>query len=507
MRRCSGWDYFLAFFIVTVGVSVAVEVSFSAAPLAGSFQVDLVIHSKTCGVDEDGDTFVDEDPPNGIDDDGDGRVDEDGCFKVDDVVMKFEADLILQTAISGLEFGSATVFTFKGLEFQAFTLSTTIGALSLKDTFVFAPSIVEIEYVRTNSTLTLRYCVNASASGTVTPPFLSCPTPDSLLYWLMEDVGRFHPAVANLRLAQIFDAQGMLDASLAFRKKIIELTLNIAGLTLNSRALFANLGDVGTPSFSMGIIAAIEGQTVSGLTARAESWIGTRQGLECFSECKPLERIYGGKVVPSFMLQEEKLFLRNLTIAGVIFDLRAEFQFFTQPGSSCPNPGICYIEINSRARLQPLNLNISNLLRLGPDLNPRFDRFQAQLKFGDLSVTAILHYYLGNNGTWEPPFVEIISTFDPPGFTVTSDLRICAESLFKTLCGITSGILQHDIYFSATTGNFTWSARAIFWGLINGFSQLWVNLSWQAGQVIFTGSVVLATDAVEALAFSAKVRF
>lgn len=85
----------------------------------------------------------------------------------------------------------------------------------------------------------------------------------------------------------------------------------------------------------------IEGQTVSGLLVRSETWLGARQGLECFGECKPLERLYGGIVVEDFQFQEEKLFIKNLTVAGVIFNLRAEMRFFSEQGASC-TPLLCF---------------------------------------------------------------------------------------------------------------------------------------------------------------------
>ena len=285
----------------------------------------------------------------------------------------------------------------------------------------------------------------------MTPPFRECPYPDSRLYWLIEDIGFYHPAVANLTLARIFDASGMLDALLVFRKKIVDLALNIAGLTIKTRALFVNLGTSDAPSFSVGLIAGVEGQTTSGITFSAETWLGARQGLECFAECKPAERVYSGVVANSFTLQEEKLFIRNLTIAGVTFNVRAEFQFFSDPRSSCTNPGFCYVEIQTRARLQPLNLAFSNTLRLGPDLNPRFDFLVTTFKLGDLSTTAVWYFFLSDTNTWETELAEIISTFDPPGVTVTSDLKFCTGSTI-TLC--TGGVLKHIVFLSATVGNF-----------------------------------------------------
>jgi hypothetical protein len=480
-----------------------------AAPIAGGFQTDFVIHSSTCGIDQDGDTFVDEDSDGGGDNDGDTLVDEDPCYKVGDTIMKFEADLFLQMTISGLEIGSTTVFTFEGLEFQAISIAATIGALSVKDTFIFAPSVIEVEYVRTPMTLALRYCINASAPGSVTPPFMSCPLPDNMLYWLLEDVGHFHPADANYRLATIFDNAGTLTNTVVFRKKIVDLSLNIAGITLSSRALFANLGTATTPSFSVGVIVSAEGQTVSGVSVRAESWIGARQGLECFAECKPAEIYRVGKVLSpnNLTIQEEKIFIRNLTIAGVTFNIRAEFQFYTQPGSTCPNPGICYVQIDSRGIVQPLNLTVLNQLRLGPNLNPHYDILQTSMKFGDINVTALWHFYMGLVGHWDAQLAQFISTFDPPGLTVTSDIVLCTESLFVGMCGLTNGAVQHNIYLSTTIGNFVFDLRIYLYGLLGPFNQLWTDLKWRAGNVELTSSMVMSTDALEVLAFRIVVRF
>jgi hypothetical protein len=479
----------------------------TAAPLSGSFQTDIVLRPFSCGVDQDGDTFIDEDPENSIDDDQDGRIDEDDCLKVDDTVMKFEADLVLLLNISGLQISSTTVFTFKGLEYQAFTISSTIGAVSIKDTFVFAPSITEIEQIYTTTTLFRRYCVSASAPGDVTPPFLECPVPDSVLYWLLEDPKRFHPAVANLRLAGIFDSAGMLDSDLAFRKKIAEFSINIAGISLSGRLLFANLGSVTAPDFRTGAVLAIEGQTVSGIIVRAESWFGAREGLECFAECKPIERIYSGIVVSDLSIQEETLSVRNLTLGGVNFSLKTEFNFFTAPGTYCPVQGICYIEITSRGRLLPMLTILESTWRLNSSLNPASGNLKTQLRFGDVAVTTIWYFYPVDAETWESQIAEFISVFDPPGVTITSDLRVCTEELFAVLCSVGHGTLQHDIFVNAVVSNASVTARIVFLGIIDQFYQFSVDTSFRVGQVIFTGAIVLSPESLDALAFSTRIEF
>jgi hypothetical protein len=478
------------FFLAAVAVvaSLCFSAPTPAAPLGGRFTVEIVFAPDCVSTLNAFDVIL-------------------PCDKVSDTIMKFEADLLLRLTISGLEVGSTTVFTFRGLEFQAFDLATTIGALTIRDTFIFSPSITEIEYMRDSNTLSLRYCINLASPGDVTPPFLDCPTPDDRLYFLMEDKGIYHPTYQNLVLATIFDAANMLNNPLLFRKKIIELSLNIAGLTLSSRALFANLGTVATPSYSAGLIVSLEGQTVSGISVRAETWIGARQGLECFAECKPLEVYRVGKVLSpqDFAIQEEKIFIRNVMMGGLVFNFRAEFQFFTQSGSSTPNPGISFVQIDWYTRpILSLNVSFSNQLRLGPDLNPRYDLLQTVWRWANLSVTSAWIFYVSSTNTWEAQLSEITATFDPPGFSITHDLLLCTEILFAGYC--TGGMFQHALYISASTGSILFHAKAAFVGFWD-FTELWVDATFQAGSIELICSTVLKLDYLAVARLSTSIKF
>lgn len=268
--------------------------------------------------------------------------------------------------------------------------------------------------------------------------------------------------------------------------------------------LFANLGKASAPMWQMGVIALIEGQTANGILMQAESWIGSRQGLQCFGTCTTVERIYSGIVVPTFTIQEEILFIRNVVFAGITFSIRAEFQFYAEPNSTCPNPGFCYVEINSRAKLQPLRLTFNNTVRVGPDLSSTFDYLLTTLQLGDFSMTALLHFYLRNDNRWENQLAEFISTFDPPGFTITSDIT------FGSIYALSmNSIAKHQIYLSGAVANFQLDIQISFAGLLitNTFNDLWVDLSWRVGSVEFTGSLIFATNYWKAFAFRIKVGF
>ncbi|MEM4284050.1 MAG: hypothetical protein QXS96_06155 [Candidatus Caldarchaeum sp.] len=478
-----------------------------AAPISGSAQLDLVAKSPSCDVNEDGDFLTDEDPADGVDNDGDTLIDEDVCRKIDLGLLKVEMDAVLTLSLSGLEITSTSVLTLKGIEYQAFTVSATVGALTLKNILVFAPSITEIEFVRTSDLAHLRYCVRRAAPGDVTPPFRDCPLPDSYLYWLLEDVGFYHPTVANLALAQAFDNGGMLDADLTLRKSVLDLTLPIAGLLFSFHGMAANFGTA-TPDFRVGFVLGVEGQTVSGLTVRSETWVGARQGLECFAECKPLERLYGGIVVDEFTPQEEKLFVRNLKIWGITFNVRTEFQLFGETdltGKNCSTQVICLLEINAIGQVQPLNLTLNNTLRLGPGLDAKFNVLATTLKIGDAAVEAFWEFYPDSIGAWKVYLAQLVGSFDPPGLRVQSEIKFCT-GISLVLCS-TDNILKHTITLSAALGDFRGELRVIFIGLIKDFYQAWVDASWKFGPVVITSSAVLTVEYISAIGAKLEVRF
>ncbi len=468
--------------LVIVSAMAAIAV---AAPVTGSLRLDLVI-TPDCNTL----TFL-----------GPSVSD---CTKVGGTLVKAEADLDLTLMISGLDITCSSTFTFKGMETEILRIVATIGALTARTTLVFAPSVTELEIVRSATSLSARYCVAFHNGGDITPPFSDCPTADFNLFYMIENLGVFHPIVQNLGLAYAYDSVGALDGPLYFVKKVAEINISIAGMTLGLRAIFANLGNAQTPSFVTGLVINLEGQTVSGVLIKAETWFGARQGLECFAECKPSQRVYGGIAVNDFGVQEEKLFIRNLTIAGVSHNIRAEFQFFTQTGDA--GPGLTYFEWTQRFRMQPLNILINNTIRFDGTLLPRFTQLQATFKAGDVSVTSIFYIYQALTQTWEAQLAEFISVFDPPGVTVTSDLVLCTESLFSGSC--LGGVLEHDLYLGVIAGNFIFDVKLIFFGLFSNFQEVWFDATYRfSPSVEMANSYVISTDALVAFSISVAWRF
>jgi hypothetical protein len=481
----------------------------NAAPISGSFGVDIVFY-----------------PQNGL--------------KVDLIDMKFEADLILTLSISGLDVTSTTVFTFLGVEFQSFVISATVGALTIKDTIIFSPTFFEFEETRDQYGRT-RWCLTSPSLPTL-PTSAYCSFPAVISGYLADPVfgnvefyemfaGWVHPLVQNLVWARALDPTNALNNIIRFRKKIADLSLNIAGLVLNVKALFANVSTSPTGySLRSGLQLAMEGKTVSGVGVRGELWLGAKQGLECFGECKPLERFFNQMVTGGGMvnLEEEKVFLNNVVIAGVRNDFRAEFHFdlaqctidqvdddndgwfypydTTGDAMTIISP-LCYMELTQAYTFTPWKLNVQTTWRWNGNFDLISNITTVGLKAGDASVTGI--FIWRNNGSWsfEPGISEFITTFDPPGLTVTSDITFCTNPVYCGF-GIVPPVIEHDLSLSGTVGPVSLAAKIIFdGGLLGNFAELDVDMGFAFEPVSITFSAVILTDLLGGVAFSMNTKF
>jgi hypothetical protein len=483
----------------------------NAAPISGSFGIDIVFY-----------------PQNGL--------------KVDLIDVKFEADLVLTLSISGLDITSTTVFTFLGVEFQSFVISATVGALTIKDTIIFSPTFFEFEETR-DQYGRKRWCLTNPSLPTL-PASAYCNFPAVISGYLADPVfgnvpfyymfaGVIHPLVQNLVWARALDPTNALNNTIRFRKKIADLSLNIAGLVLNVKALFANVNTNPNSSalvLRSGLQLAMEGKTVSGVGVRGELWLGAKQGLECFGECKPLERFFNQMLTGGGFqnLEEEKVFLDNVVIAGVRNDFRAEFHFdlaqctidqvdddddgwfypYDTTGDSMTiiSP-LCFMSLTQTFVVAPWRLNV----RTTWNWNGNFDLISnittVGLKAGDASVTGV--FVWRNNGSWsfEPGISEFITTFDPPGLTVTSDIVFCTNPVY---CGFGAipPVIEHDLSISGTVGPVSVAAKIVFnGGLLGNFAELDVDMGFAFEPVSITFSAVILTDLLGGIAFSMNTKF
>jgi hypothetical protein len=443
-----------------------------AAPVSGSAIVDIVFFpAEQCKLSSNGRSWV--------------------CTpgtKIDKIAMKLETNLILTLSVSGVDITSNSVFTFKGLEFQSFVATGTVGALAFRTQLIFAPNIVEVQSGRDAFGGTI-YCISVSDPSSIAGGAFNCPYAGSTWYSLVEG-SYIHPVVANLFLAALFDAAGHLDPALTFRKKIVDLSLSLAGVTIGLRGMFANLGSAQTPAWRMGIVASVEGRTVSGIAVRAETWIGARQGLECFGECKPLERIRGGMIEDQFVVYEEKIFIRNLKIAGVTLGAWFELVFFDPgPGQTM---GLSFIQLAQAFTLAPFNLTINNAIYVqGPALSIVQDVITTQLKVSDISVTTSFYARPAVTGALDIYFAQLTLTFDPPGVKITDVLTPCLD---ENVCTKPEGLLDHKLALSTAIGDVSLDIGLYLTGLVTGFYQAIVDVGWRVGNVAIKSSSVIGVN-------------
>jgi hypothetical protein len=444
-----------------------------------------------------------------------------------------------------LDITSTTVFTFLGVEFQSFVISATVGALTIKDTIIFSPTFFEFEETR-DQYGRKRWCLTSPSLPTIpSPPHNAyCNFPTDISGYLDDPVfgnvefyemfaGWVHPLVQNLVWARALDPTNALNNLIRFRKKIADLSLNIAGLVLNVKALFANVNTNPLSSalvLRSGLVLAMEGKTVSGVGVRGELWLGAKQGLECFGECKPIERFFNQMLTGGGFqnLEEEKIFLNNVVIAGVRNDFRAEFHFdlaqctidqvdddddgwffpYDQSGDSMTiiSP-LCFMSLTQTFVVAPWKLNVQATWNWNGNFDLISNITRVGLKAGDASVTGVFVWRNNGSLSFEPGISELITTFDPPGLTVTSDIVFCTNPVY---CGFGSipPVIEHDLIFSGTVGPVSVAAKIVFdGGLLGDFAELDVDMGFAFEPVSIKFSAVILTNLLGGVAFSMNTKF
>ncbi|MCL6641933.1 MAG: hypothetical protein K6T71_01225 [Candidatus Bipolaricaulota bacterium] len=502
----------------------------AAAPITGSFSFDVVFYpQQACTVNDDFE-IVCEDPIN----------------KIDRILVKFEADLLLTMSISGLELTSSTSFTFKGIETQIFWAKATVGAMVFETAMVFAPNIMEFEEVRSGSG-TRYYCLSRSAPddyGDASGPSNSNNCNSGSSAGILDPVYGYntwgdmlilgYSPIANLIVGRWADGEfdfwhtpnpnvtgSMLDQPLTFRKKAAEVTLSIAGLTLGLRGLFANFGTTTTPNFVVGTVLVLEGTTVSGIKVRSETWVGARQGFECFGECKPNQRLgtqggfifvpypaTGGIVVPGFEPQEEKLYITGLRLAGLTHSIVIEMQL---AGAAADSRQPTFVAIQtSTPRITPLGISVTNIARFDRGFE-RFLRDQVVIgvSFGEASGSIIWDFRPNAIGAWETLLTVISAEFDAPGATASVTLVTCDPDAYVGVgraCNINNFLnygspspfieVYYDLLFEV--GDMTvYIYVDMFGSLLKDLYGFGVDAQWTLGPVTISSSTAFRNLQVE----------
>jgi len=397
--------------------------------------------------------------------------------KIDKILVHWYADLNLTLSISGLELNSQTHFTFAGLSAQVLQATATVGAMTFNNWLVFAPDI--------------------------------CETPNFVTF------------ICGI---------GDQDDPVTFRKKIAEVTLNIAGLTLGLRALFANLGSAPTPNFQSGLVLILAGQTVSGITVRSETWVGAFPGFECFSNDLTTSPLYpacqivldkGIVIPPPFSFNLERLILTGVRLAGVTHNITIEMNFRAgAPSVFQPT----FVEITSTGRVDPLRLTVTNRLRLRNGFTSIDDRINFSITIGEASASWFLYIFPGVTGAYNIRTAAVALQYDPPGMTVQNLISFCTTDtgtgidglrfaafpafLPAVACKRTDGIRAHYIGFSGEVGELSVFIAARSDGsLIGNFNAVAINAEWNVGGIIVSSTTLMYTNYLANQNFTIEVKF
>lgn len=467
--------------------------STSAAPVTGTLQVELVLLPVS---DEE---------------------------KISPVDVQFGGDLALYLHVGDFTVSSLSAFTFKGLEFQAFSVAAPLGPALARDTIVFSPNLIEIEQQRNIAGLPV-YCVSLSDPSLPVETDLTLPLDIGLpacpvttdndlaaasLYDFIEGninlstIGDFlHPIFTNLTFSRIFEGAGHLDQPLSLRKKIVELEIVLGVFRTALQGLFANVGSGDIPIWQRGFLIAFEMQLEEFLV-RSETWVGSKPGVECFAECSPIQRLHNGVLALDAL--EGRLFIRGLRIADILFGAQVDFGF----DSSSFHLHI--IELTQQVTVIPHILTIFNTVRIGNltvnSIQVLSQSIVAQLFIGDVSAIAVFNIWPKTDGVangirfyWN----RLIIAFTPPGIKLTSDIQVCQD---PNMCGTLSAVLTHDLYFTTSVGDITVDILLGFNSFIMEFRQAAIDVAWRLGSIVLKSTTIVSGNALILQMFGFALQF
>lgn len=390
---------------------------------------------------------------------------DDQKLKIAQPPFAFDSVLQLDLSVSGLQARSLTTVSTIGVETQVFQLHATLGALTLHDIFLFSRNIVEAD-----QNYQIRFVQ---------------PDPGGI-------VGQYIPIFYKdlvTPYAQLALLLGpTLIEPLSLRKKIVEAQVALSGLTLKVMGLFANLGPTPAPSWEVGTVITASGQTVSGVTVRSETYIGVRRGFECVGECFPELQFSQGRVVSGWEMEYERLTITGVSLGGVAIDLDGAVNFNEAEGPA----GIEYFQITGYYHLEPLALDITDILYFFSDLVLSSHTLITTWSVGDALVTAIWTDLSGGLAFALRQFITSVSLDD---FNVTSDLFTCASA---PGCFGLDPIYQHDVQISFKNGPWKLETLFVFLGLLKPFDKFVITISyddkswgWRVGTAIQPSGLIV----------------
>jgi hypothetical protein len=265
-------------------------------------------------------------------------------------------------------------------------------------------------------------------------------------------------------------------------------------------------------------VLILQGKTVSGIDVRSETWVGARQGFECFGECKPNQRLgtqnaflfvpypsTGGIVVPGFQPEEEKLYITGLRLAGLTNTIVIEMQL-AGAGADARQPTFVAIQ-TSTPRITPLGISVSNIARFDRGFE-RFlrDQLQINVSFGEASGFIRWDFRPNAIGAWESLLTVIYAEFDAPGATASIAAVTCDPDEYAAVLGpcnipnflsygTPNPFLEVDYSLSFEVGDMTVELFAVTFGsLLKDLYLFSAKASWALGPVTISSWTIFVNS-------------
>jgi hypothetical protein len=251
---------------------------------------------------------------------------------------------------------------------------------------------------------------------------------------------------------------------------------------------------------------------------RSETWVGARQGFECFGECKPNQRLgtqnayifvpypaTGGIVVPGFQPEEEKLYITGLKLAGLTNNIVIEMQL-AGAGADARQPTFVAIQ-TSTPRITPLGISVTNIARFDRGFE-RFlrDQIWFNASFGEASGFIRWDFRPNAIGAWESLLTVIAAEFDAPGATASIVAVTCDPDEYAGVLGacyipnLLSGgtpnpFLEVDYSLSFEVGDMTVYLFAVTYGsLLKDLYLFSAKASWALGPVTISSWTIFVNS-------------
>lgn len=386
------------------------------------------------------------------------------------LLFSLENLLEIKLQLGALRLDGRSVFNKIAPAVQIFRLSTTIGALTLKQLIVFSRNIAEIDE-------NLQIKVIKPDTGQII---------DQHLPFFHKDL--LTPIV---QLASLFEST--LTESLILRKMILEAEIRISEWSLSILGLLANWGSVMVFHQEFGMVLALSVQAIAGWKMQSEIYIGARRGFECFFTCLPDLRFYQGRIVPGLQPEYVRLWLSNIKLLGVILELDTAYNLNLKE-EPC---GISYLQIRHWLHLASLHLDITDILHFKCNLFPDFHTLITSWTAFNASMTAL---WTDLSGGMTLELQEFILVFSLNDLSLSSDIFFCSS--IPWCFGGHPPIYKTDITLSWARDLWKAELLLVFLGFLKPFDKLSLTLAYASKQWEWQIRTTLQTSGWKALELS-----